>query len=92
MKKEYYVESLNDDCSAQPLDTLKEAIGSLSNVLCGESNYNYQINKDNTYCVSVYDVDEDSWDSSKSISISEFKNMEYDEKENFFKEIETMLK
>lgn len=92
MKKEYYVESLNDDCSAQPLDTLKEAIDRLSNVLCCESNYNYQINKDNTYCVSVYDVDEDSWYSSKSISISEFKNMEYEEKENFFKEIETMLK
>lgn len=92
MKKEYYVESLNDDCSAQPLDTLKEAIGRLSNVLYGESNYNYQTNKDNTYCVSVYNVDEDSWDSSKSISVSEFKNMGYEEKEKFFEEIETMLK
>ena len=75
--------------------SLDEAKMRLEKILHDESNYNYKINKNNKYCIlkNTYDgFEEDSeiinCDSlCNTISVAEYYDMDYEEKENFFASI-----
>lgn len=87
MKKYYIIENLDMN-----FNTLDECKKTLEKVLYDESNYNYSINKKNEYTILkvVYnDItdNEDYYELSNTISVHDFKEMSYEEKEEFFKDI-----
>lgn len=75
--------------------SLKEAIATLRKILDDESNYNYKINKDNKYCIlkNTYESFEENAEIINCdqlcdiISISEYRDMDYEQKEKFFSSI-----
>ena len=91
-KVEYEIEMENTCTTFSSLD---EAKMQLEKILHDESNYNYKINKNNKYCIlkNIYDgFEEDSEilnsDSlCNTISVAEYRDMDSEEKENFFASI-----
>lgn len=85
MKKYYEIENYDEE-----FKTEEEAKRTLEKILYDESMYNYKINKDNTYSLLevTYDENKDNYtykEILKPISIKKFKEMEYEEKEKYFK-------
>lgn len=86
--EKYVIEGLDMDFT-----TFEDALRILRKVLHDESNYNYNINKNNAYtlCKVIYDeeYDTEKWhDLKPTITIKQYHNMSYEEKEDFFKELE----
>lgn len=86
--EKYIIEGLDMDFA-----TLEDALRTLKKVLHDESNYNYNTNKNNAYTLYkvVYDKDYniDEWYEIKpTITIKQYYDMSYDEKKEFFKELE----
>ncbi len=89
MKREFYVvereESFN---GGNEYNNYEDALRDLRRTLEDESSYMYNVNKDHVYTLSkVTTEDEDnySWDTLKSISVKDFRDLDYEEKEKFFK-------
>lgn len=87
MKEYYIIENLD-----MTFNTLDECKKTLEKVLYDESNYDYSINKKNKYTVLkvIYDENTDDYtyhELSNTISIHDFKEMSYEEREEFFKNI-----
>lgn len=89
MKRKYYVvereESFN---GGNEYNSYKEALCDLRKILEDESSYMYNVNKDHIYTLSkVITEDEDNydWNTLKSISVKDFRNLDFEEKEKFFK-------
>lgn len=90
MKKIYRVEQENN-FNGGILDSQKydEAINMLTKILCDEANYQYNINKDNTYSIceiNIINEDEDEYeeeyfDTLISLSVRDYKNMSLEEKD-----------
>lgn len=88
MKKYYEIENLDES-----FETIDEAVRFLEKILYDEANYNYNANKDNTYSLleTVYYEDDDRYDSYEilpTISVKEFKDMDFEKKERYFKKEE----
>lgn len=86
--EKYVIEGLDMDFT-----TFEDALRTLKETLDAESNYHYSINKDNAYtlCEVVYneEYDFDEWhDLKPTITVKEYYDMSYDEKKEFFKELE----
>lgn len=84
-EKKYFIE--NENLVYEEFNNYDEAIKRLSSILNEQCNYNFNKNKDNYYSlyVSYYDekIKDNVADVIKNISISEFKNMNAEEKEKF---------
>lgn len=89
MKREFYVvereESFN---GGNEHNSYEEALQDLRRTLEDESSYMYNVNKNHVYTLSkvtMEDEDNYNWDSLKSISVKDFRDLDYEEKEKFFK-------
>ena len=94
MKKYYEIEDLKNG-TYEGFENLEDCKRSLEKILYDEANYNYKINKNNTYAIleSQYDSEEniEDYDGEISsdyvlgpISVEEFKDMEYEDKKKLF--------
>ncbi len=89
MKREFYVvereESFN---GGNEYNNYEDALYDLRKTLEDESSYMYNVNKNHIYTLSkvtIEDEDNYNWDTLKSISVKDFRNLDYEEKEKFFK-------
>lgn len=85
MKKYYEIENYDEE-----FKTEEEAKRRLEKILYDESMYNYKINRNNSYSLLevIYDEEKDDYiytEILRPITIEEFKAMEYEEKEKYFK-------
>ena len=85
MKKYYEIENYDEE-----FKTEEEAKRRLEKILYHESMYNYKINRNNSYSLLevIYDEEKDDYiytEILRPITIEEFKAMEYEEKEKYFK-------
>lgn len=88
MKKEFYVvERGNSFNGGNDYNNYEDALYDLRKTLEDESSYMYNVNKDHIYTLSrVTTADEDNynWDTLKSISVKDFRDLDYEDKEKFF--------
>ena len=84
MKKYYEIENLEGT-----YESLEEAKEMLEKVLHDEANYNYSINKNNSYSLLEVNYNESTeekeyYEILSNISVAEYKNMNLEEKNNYF--------
>lgn len=89
MKREFYVvereESFNE---GNEYNNYEDALQDLRKTLEDESSYMYKVNKDHVYTLSKVTTEDDdnyNWYTLKSISVKDFRDLDYEEKESFFK-------
>ena len=89
MKREFYVVEKEDSFNGgNEYNNYEDALQDLKKTLEDESSYMYSVNKDHIYTLSkVIEENEDYyvWDTLKSISVKDFRNLDYEEKEKFLK-------
>ena len=91
-RKEFYAITQEGNFNGDlEFDTKKQALDFLKATLHGESNYNYFANKNNTYTVYkvVYNENTTAYDYHKilpKISITEYHDMNGEEKDLYFSE------
>lgn len=92
-KKEFYEILQKDNFNSDmTFDTLQEAINFLKNILKTETNYNYNINKNNAYSLYkvIYNDSNDYYDYYEilpEITIKQYYDMSYEDKEKYFNNI-----
>lgn len=82
----YYLEDCTNKTD-EVFSTIDEAISRLYDMLECESHYNYKINATNTYCISTYDSEHDCWTTSRTVTVGEWRWLEYDEKQALIRDI-----
>lgn len=91
-RKEFYAITQEGNFSGDlEFDTEKQALDFLKDTLHGESNYNYWANKNNTYALYkvVYNENTTDYDYHEilpKISITEYRDMNGEEKKLYFSE------
>jgi hypothetical protein len=91
-RKEFYTITQEESFSGDmEFDTEKQALEHLKAILHEESNYNYWANKNNTYILyqAIYNENTEDYDYYEilpKISIKEYRDMTWEEKDLYFSE------
>ena len=89
MEREFYVvEEEGSFNGGNEYSNYEDALRDLRKTLEDESSYMYKVNKDHLYTLSKVTTEDDdnyNWDTLKSISVKDFRDLDYEEKEKFFK-------